>query len=159
MPNRARFDSESIWKWPNRTHTVIHPRVKLIRKIFKTCSDIWIFLDGRNVQRNVGLASKGRAPQQRKMQNAKGIKKKLSHQVVRYFVGLWPCMFYQSWMSCKSMTGLMTGTANSWLVGWSWLISHGGDGVGAQETCASLRCLQKLLVGSLTPNKKGRATP
>ena len=42
-----------------------------------------------------------------------GDQKKLSHQVVRYFVGLWPCMFYQSWMSCKSMTGLMTGTANS----------------------------------------------
>ena len=53
----------------------LQPRVKLIRIIFKTCSDIQIFLDDRNVQRNVGLASTGRAPQQRKMQNAKGIEK------------------------------------------------------------------------------------
>ena len=53
----------------------VHPRLKLIRIFFKTRADTCFFLDGRNVQRNVGLASPGRAPQPRKTQNAEGIKK------------------------------------------------------------------------------------
>ena len=58
---------------------ILHPRAKLIRIISKTCSNILVFVDDTNLQRNVGLASLGRAPQQRKMQNAKGIRKKICH--------------------------------------------------------------------------------
>ena len=77
---------------------------------FKTCSDILVILDDTSLQRNVGLASLGRAPQQRKMQNAKGLRKKNSpHHVAKYFVSLWHCMFYQSWMFRESMTGFMIG--------------------------------------------------
>ena len=54
---------------------ILHPRAKLIRIISKTCSNILVFVDDTNLQRNVGLASLGRAPQQRKMQNAEGITK------------------------------------------------------------------------------------
>ena len=38
------------------------------------------------------------------------------------------CMLHQSWTCGKSMTGFMTGTATSWLVGRSWLIYDGGVG-------------------------------
>ena len=103
------------------------PPCEINQENFKTCSDIWDMLDDTNLQRNVGLASLGRAPQQRKMQNAKGIRKKfLPHHVAKYFVSLWHCMFYQSWIFRKSMIGFMIGSAISWLVGWSWLINHGG---------------------------------
>ena len=42
-----------------------------------------------------------------------GNQKKLSHQVAAYFVSLSHCMFYQSWISRKSMIGLMIGIAMS----------------------------------------------
>ena len=76
-------------------------------------------------------------PSKGRCRTPRGSNKIFWHQVARYFVSLWQDMFYQSWMSRKSMTGFMTGIANSWLVGWSWLINHGGVGVRTQMTFKS----------------------
>ena len=92
------------------------PRVKLIRIIFKTCSDIWVFSDDRNVQRNVGQGVPGRTPQQRKMQNAKGIEIKLAtttcqilcRSLALYVLPVMDVMQIHDWIhdwNCKFMTG------------------------------------------------------
>ena len=95
---------------------LLQPGVKLIRIISKTCSDILVFLGDRNVQRNVGLASAGRAPQQRKMQNAKGIEKKivtpncqvLCRSLAMYVLPVMDVSQIHDWIhdwNCEFMTG------------------------------------------------------
>ena len=107
------------------TVVCVHPRGLLIRKICKTCSDIWVFLDDTNVQRNVGLASLGHAPQQRKMQNAKGMKQKIDTpccQILRkplalYVLPVTNVSQIRDWIrdwNCEVMTGGLIQVHGGW---------------------------------------------
>ena len=81
--------------------------------------------------------SRPRAPAKEDAERQGNQKQNLPHHVAKYFVSLWPYPLYQSWIVQKSMIGFMIGSAISWLVGWSWLINHGGVGVRTQMTFKS----------------------